>query len=96
MDSARPHMPSITIVPASLGGGYHVAFVGLSGRGETLDAAFADLHIAMRQRYASEKGDETAEADTARRQADILANDRFIRGHQFQGTVMLAAALGLV
>ena len=95
MDSAPP-VPAITVIPADQSGGFYVAYIGLSGRGATLDEAFAGLHDAMRQRFQSEKGDETGEAQTARRQTDILANDRFIRGHTFQHTVLLGAALGLI
>ncbi len=91
---APPPLPAITVLPDN--GGYEVAFVGLTGKGGTLEDAFAALSAAMRDRFSTEKGDETAEAETARRQTDILANDRLIRGNTFQGTVLLAAALGLM
>ncbi len=95
MEQGTP-TPSVTLIPPEHGGGFLVAFAGFSGRGETLDAAIAALNGAMRETLHSEKGDEGGEAETARKQADILANDRFIRGAQFQHTVLLGAALGLI
>ncbi len=89
-------MPAITVMP---GGGYSVSFVGhpeIAGTGATVDAALQALSVELRSRLHSEKGDESEEAQTAAKQADILANDRFIRGNNLQHSVMLAAALGLI
>lgn len=89
-------MPAITVMP---GGGYSVSFVGhpeIAGTGPTVDAALQALSVELRNRMIAEKGDEGLEAQTAAKQADILANDRFMRGNHLQHTVMLGAALGLI
>ena len=91
--------PVIQLIPASQGGGFRVSFSGqpdISGTGATIDLALQALSARIASQYASEKGDETAAAQDAARQTDILANDRFIRGNDFQGTVLLAAAIGLI
>ncbi len=80
-------------------GGYRIRLSALSpfsGSGPTLQAAIEDLAAAMARSYDGEKGDESLQARTAARQADILANDRFIRGGRLQQSVLLAAALGLM
>lgn len=81
------------------GGGYRVSFDGvadLAGEGPTIAAALQALSAEIARVYETEKGDESAATETARLQTDILANDRFIRGHQLQNSVMLAAAMGLI
>ena len=95
MDAATPK-PVISLLR---GGGYRISFDGvadLAGEGATIALALQALSAEIARLYETEKGDESAAADTARRQTDILANDRFIRGYQFQQSVMLAAALGLM
>ena len=80
-------------------GGYRIRLSessALSGAGPTLRDAIADLAEAVARTYDTEKGDESAEAQTAARQTDLLANDRFIRGGQLQQSVMMAFALGLI
>lgn len=88
--------PFLYILPD---GGYRVGFdeePGLFGAGDTVPAALKALSAEIARRYDTEKGDETSEAQTAARQADILANDRFLRGHQLQNSVTMALALGLI
>ena len=79
-------------------GGYRVAFdgePGLTGSGPTIAAALQELSREIARVYETEKGDDSAAAQTARRQTDILANDRFIRGGQLQQSVLMAMAIGL-
>lgn len=86
--------PVISIVP----GGYRVHISGnpsISGTGVTLPEALQSLSSAISKTYDTEKGDETAEARDAALRADILDNDRFIRGNQLQNTILLGVALGL-
>ena len=93
---APPPKPILSLLR---GGGYRVSFDGVSdvaGEGATVALALQALSAEIARLYETEKGDDTAAADTARRQTDILANDRFIRGHQLQQSVMLAAAMGLI
>ncbi|MDV6331748.1 hypothetical protein [Asticcacaulis sp. 201] len=85
--------PSISLLA---GGGFRVRQDDLEGVGATLPDALAALSAAITARYDMEKGDETAAAEDARRQADILANDRFIRGGQLQHSVLTAMAIGLI
>ena len=95
MDAGTPK-PVISLLR---GGGYRVAFDGvadLAGEGATIALALQALSAEIARLYDTEKGDDSAAADTARRQTDILANDRFIRGGQMQYSVMLAAAMGLM
>ncbi len=91
--------PVIQLIPTSQGGGFRVSFSGqpdMVGSGATIELALQALSARIASQYASEKGDETAAAQDAARQTDILASDRFIRGNDFQGTVLLAAAIGLI
>jgi hypothetical protein len=86
--------PVISIVP----GGYRVHIAdnpSVYGTGATLPAALQALSAAIAGTYDMEKGDETAEARDAALRADILDNDRFIRGNQLQNTILLGVALGL-
>lgn len=88
--------PVLYVLP---GGGYRVGFddePGLFGAGDTVPAALKALSVAIARHYDTEKGDDALEAQTAARQADILANDRFLRGHQLQNSVTMALALGLI
>jgi hypothetical protein len=88
--------PVLSILP---GGGYRVGFDGepdLSGTGPDIQSALRALSAAISRRYDTEHGDETLEAQTARKQADILANDSYIRGHQLQQSVLLALACGFI
>lgn len=85
--------PVISLQP---GGGFRVKQGDHEGTGASLPEALAALSAAIAASHSSEKGDETAAAETARLQTDILANDRFIRGNAVQHNVMLAAALGLI
>ncbi len=66
------------------------------GIGPTIQAAIEDLDTAIAKTYDTEKGDESAQAQTAARQTDSLANDPFIRGGQLQQSVLMAFALGLI
>jgi|GEM_PF-3946084 len=80
-------------------GGYRVGFDGvpdLVATGPTVMDALRSLSAEISRQYDTEKGDESAAAETARRQTDILANDRFIRGNQMQDSVMKAMALGFI
>lgn len=80
-------------------GGYSVGFddvPGLTASGPTVMDALRALSAEISRQYDTEKGDESAAAETARRQTDILANDRFIRGNQMQDSVMKAMALGFI
>lgn len=92
MSSETAH-PVISLLA---GGGYRVRLGGHSATGPTLPAALAALSAVISGQYDSEKGDETAAAQDAARQADILANDRFIRGNQLQHSVLTAVAIGLI
>ena len=85
--------PVISVLP---GGGLCVRQNAFEGRGLSLPEALAALSKAMASTRSTEKGDETAATEDARRQADILANDRFIRGGQLQQSVLTAVALGLI
>lgn len=85
--------PAISLLP---GGGLRVRQGDHEGTGANLHDALARLSAAIAASRTSEKGDETAAAETARLQTDILANDRFIRGNAVQHNVMLVAALGLI
>jgi hypothetical protein len=86
--------PVISIIP----GGYWVHIGNNSsvyGTGATIPEALQSLSAAIAKTYDTEKGDETAEARDAALRADILDNDRFIRGNQLQNTILLGVALGL-
>ncbi len=81
------------------GGGYRVGFndvPDLTASGATVMDALQALSAENSRQYNTEKGDESAAAETARRQTDILENDRFIRGNQMQDSVMKAMALGFI
>lgn len=81
------------------GGGYRVGFneaSELTATGPTVVAALKALSAEITRQYDMEKGDESAAADTARRQADILANDRFLRANQMQHAIMMGIAAGLI
>lgn len=95
--------PVIEVIAPSQGGGYRICLDNgnesksqVIGEGQSLDAALQALSAETASHYVTEKGDETAATEDARRQADILANDRSIRGGQMQQTVMIAAALGVI
>lgn len=93
--NANQGQPVISIVP---GMGFQVHFANdktLTGTGATPAEALNALSAAIAARCNTEKGDETAAAQDAARQTDILENDRFIRGNKMQYNVVLAAALGL-
>ncbi|MDC7682973.1 hypothetical protein PQU92_06780 [Asticcacaulis sp. BYS171W] len=81
------------------GGGYRVGFTevaDLSATGLTVMDALRALSVEITRHYDTEKGDESAATETAMRQTDILANDRFIRANQMQQSVMTAMAIGLI
>jgi predicted RNase H-like HicB family nuclease len=91
--------PYITVLSKTSGGGFGVGFsedAALYATGQTLDEALKNLSLVIAQDYHLEKGDETPDADISARQANILNNDRFIRGNQLQESVLKAFALGLV
>ena len=88
--------PVLSILP---GVGYRVSFdsePNLSGTGPDIASALRDLSAAISRRYDTEHGDETLDAQTARKQADILANDSYIHGHQLQQSVLMALACGFI
>ena len=84
------------VIELSPNGGFRVTLNGVSGEGATIADALAQCSAATAKTYDAEKGDESLAAQTAARQADILANDRAIVGNQIQANVVLALGLGLI